>query len=140
MVKGREPVSRIKAPKLDEQTNIVVQLFNILLEAVARDSAQFRRDVQETYDRLISTLATYVDFECLDPYTRYLLESNLMSDIILSHLEYLDEYDKEPSNKGDWLRLSGRTKALIAIALSRCSTKSSISYHKEIKALKPEGV
>jgi len=68
----------ISYPKLDETANTLVQLFNILLESVARDKQQLRKDVAEAYNKLISTLALYVDFQCLDPYTRYLLESNLM--------------------------------------------------------------
>ena len=55
----------------------------------------------------------------------------LMGDIILSHLEALDE--SEESNEGErknWLKLSGRTKALIAIAIARCGKGSRISVER----------
>jgi len=120
----------ISYPRLDETTNTLVQLFNILLESVARDKQQLRKDVAEAYNKLISTLSLYVDFTCLDPYTRYLLESNLMGDIILSHLEALDELEENGKEKSNWLKLSGRTKALIAIAIARCGKGSRISVER----------
>jgi len=115
-------------PRIDETTNVLVQLFNILLEGVAKDREKLRKDVAEAYNSLISVLSLYVDFRCLDPYTRYLLESNLMGDIILSHLEA----EEEGGSSSNWLKLSGRTRALIAIAIARCGKGSKISPEKAI--------
>ena len=120
----------ISYPRIDETSNALIQLFNILLEGVAKDKEKLRRDVAEAYNKLISTLTLYVDFQCLDPYTRYLLESNLMGDIILSHLEALDELEENGKEKSNWLKLSGRTKALIAIAIARCGKGSRISVER----------
>jgi len=115
-------------PRIDESTNVLVQLFNILLEGVAKDKERLRKDVAEAYNSLISVLSVYVDFRCLDPYTRYLLESNLMGDIILSHLES----EEEGGSSSNWLKLSGRTRALIAIAIARCGKGSRISPERVV--------
>jgi len=128
-------VSREKKPrseetrivKLDETANVLIQLFNILLEGVAKDKQQMREDVISEFNRLIGSLSLYVDMKCLDPYTRYLLESNLMADVILSHLERLEGEEGEEG----WLKLSGRTRALIAVALARCGRPSKISIRRE---------
>ena len=127
---SRRREESVSYPRIDETSNALIQLFNILLESVAKDKEKLRKDVAEAYNRLISTLALYVDFQCLDPYTRYLLESNLMGDIILSHLETLDELEENGKEKSNWLKLSGRTKALIAIAIARCGKGSRISVER----------
>jgi len=54
-----------------------------------------------------------------------------MGDIILSHLEALDELGDNGKEKQDWLKLSGRTKALIAIAITRCGKGSRVSAERE---------
>ncbi len=111
--------------QLDPRESIIVQLYNTLLKSIEADIKKFQESVEKTYNKVLSTLAAYTDFDKLDPVTRKLLESNLMSDIILSHLEYLDETEAG-DNSGineNWLKLSGRTKALIYIALAKAARK-----------------
>jgi len=117
-----------KKIRIEEYSSVLVQLLNIVIEGISKDKKQLRDDIISTYNKIISTLSLYVDFKCLDPYTRSLLESNLMSDIILSHLEM--EEDEDRGKKG-WIKLSGRTKGLIAIALIRCAKPPQISLGRE---------
>lgn len=114
--------------QLDPRESLVVQLYNTLLKSIETDIKHFQKSIEEAYNKMLSTLATYVDFDRLDPVTRKLLESNLMSDIILSHLEGLDEDTN--NEKGKWLRLSGRTKALIYIALAKATRKDVLPLER----------
>ena len=123
-----------KSVQIDETGNVMVQLFNILLEAVSTDKKGLQRSVEEAYNKLLSTLSTYVNLGCLHPVKRYLLEQSLMSDVILSHLEYLDESENNENDNKEWLKLSGRTKALIAIAVSECS-QSGVTIQSGNKGL-----
>ena len=124
-----------KSVQIDETGNVMVQLFNILLEAVSTDKRGLQRSVEEAYNKLLSTLSTYVNLNCLHPVKRYLLEQSLMSDVILSHLEYLDESENNSENiEKNWLKLSGRTKALIAIAVSECS-KTGVMIQNSSKGI-----
>ena len=107
--------------RIDEEGNTLVQLFNILLESIANEVTGLRESVEETYSKLLASLAVYVDFDCLHPVQRYLLEQSLMSDVILSHLEAIDSDGKVDTR--NWLKLSGRTKGLIAIALAKCARR-----------------
>ncbi|MEM4620542.1 MAG: hypothetical protein QW607_10055 [Desulfurococcaceae archaeon] len=104
--------------EIDERTNALIQLFNLILRSVRHDSNIFRESVKSEFNNIVSILSMYIDFDKIDPYSRHLLFSYLVQDVIMSALMC------EEKNNGcgeNWLRLSPRTKGMII----RCLLKGS---------------
>jgi len=124
--KEKKRSDELTSIRLDETTNLLVQLLNLLLEGVSKDKMQMRADIKEEFNRLISSLVLYADLKCLDAGHRMMLRNYLMRDAVLSHMEA-----EESERRENWLKLSGKTVAMILDALAMCGRPSKISIRRE---------